>query len=174
MLERLAKPVTAKVAIATERSDRAPDTSWSWRKAMISLTIVRVPRTPPTAGHSDQGTPIKKATGARSQPSKRSRVSGAPAMSIQLKAALNSEISAMKAINIAPTLTASLSPSVVPVAAASKTFESSSLVISKLLWPRVSGSSVSGIINLEVTMQAGAVIATAASKNFMSTWPMVT
>jgi len=109
------------------------------------LVTVRRPSRPPTVPDSLHGTPIAQANGARIQP----RIfwtekSGSPSRPpAQPRARFTRVTSAMNAIRIAPTLTASISPSRVPRAAASIRLASgrSSSSASR---PSVSGASVSG------------------------------
>jgi hypothetical protein len=174
MLDTLANPHTANTAIALERGSMSATTFCSSPNAISSLMTARVPSTLPTSGQSDHGTPIVHAIGANSQPSMRCSVSGSPPISTSPSPLLTSATRAMNTISMAPTLTASLSPSVVPLAAASSRFELASRGSTILSWPDVTGSCSSGTISFEVTTQIGAVMATAASSRRISTPPIAT
>ena len=85
---------------------------------------------------------------------------------IQPKIPLNIAIKATKTSSIAPTFTASFSPSVVPFAIASRMFEpilSEDTVTSVLIF------SVCGYNIFEITIAPGAAITEAASKCFANT-----
>ncbi len=74
---------------------------------------------------------------------------------------------------MAPTLAASLRPSLAPVAAASSRL-ASVRGISTAMVPAVTGCSRSGTTSFAITKEIGAVMATAVSRCSIATLPMVT
>ena len=176
MLDRLAKPHTAKVVIATERSVSTPLSPLSSWNATISLSTTRVPRIDPTCCASPHGIPISSANGMQAQPSSICSVSGAPGpmpLGIRPMSPLSSDTSAMNEISMAPTLAASFIPSTVPLAAASSRLRLLSTGASSTR-PAVSGTPVSGTTSLANTSEIGAVIAIAVSRCSMRTPPSST
>jgi hypothetical protein len=161
------------VAIATVRGSSADAAAWSCWNATISLTAMRVPRTPPTVVASDQGMPISAAIGAKPQPSTRSIDSGAPNAGTRPTIALSSDTRATNEISIAPTLAARRRPSLVPLAAASRMLRLLSTGASRTT-PAVSGVPVSGTISLANTREIGAVIAIAVRRCSIFTPPNTT
>ncbi len=109
-------------------------------------------------GASRHGTPIAQAIGANTQPKICCRLRPASP-----SRALTSAMSARNEISIAPTLSASASPSLVPRPAASITLTSVRSTFS-LTVPIVSGCSVSGTKIFAIISVPGAVMMTAVSR----------
>ena len=85
---------------------------------MSSLSTVFVPRSAPAAGASLQGMPAAQASGAKSQPKMRCRVSGS-ASGMRPRSALARYTSATSTMSIATIWISSPTPSTVPRVTAS-------------------------------------------------------
>ena len=167
---KLAKPQSAKVAMAKERGSSTAFCPPSMVKATNSFNTMRVPSRLPIAMQSCHGTPMIKAMGAKRTPRIFSRLAGNQAMPCAAKklcAPPSNEfmrkMMARNEISMAATFSAKPNPSLVPLAAASSTLLARSSS-GNFAPPAVSGTSVSGTSILATGRVPGAVMITAASR----------